>query len=72
MLEVTVDPEAERVRLTKDIEKISAEVQKAHAKLGNDAFVSRAPQAVVTQERARLAEFEGTLLRLTEQRSQLG
>ena len=72
MLEVTVDPEAERARLTKDIERISAEVQKAHAKLGNDAFVSRAPQAVVTQERARLAEFEGTLLRLNEQRRQLG
>jgi valyl-tRNA synthetase len=71
MLEVKVDPAAERARLSKEIDRMAAEVQKATAKLSNESFVARAPEAVVAQERARLAEFESTLSRLTEQRDQL-
>jgi valyl-tRNA synthetase len=71
MLEVKVDPAAERARLTKEIDRITAEVNKATAKLSNESFVARAPEAVVAQERARLTDFESTLSRLTAQRDQL-
>ena len=57
-LEGLVDVEAERTRLGKEIEKITKEIQKSNAKLGNASFVDRAPAAVVEQERARLADWE--------------
>lgn len=57
-LEGLVDVEAERARLGKEIEKITKEIQKSNAKLGNASFVDRAPAAVVEQERARLADWE--------------
>ena len=50
---------AERSRITKELEKITKEIVKSHAKLGNASFVDRAPAAVVDQERARLTEWEG-------------
>ncbi len=57
-LEGLVDVEAERTRITKELEKISKEIAKSKAKLGNASFVDRAPAAVVDQERARLTEWE--------------
>ncbi|HEY1058021.1 MAG TPA: valine--tRNA ligase [Limnobacter sp.] len=57
MLHVEIDVEAERKRLSKEIEKLSIEIAKCQGKLGNEAFVAKAPQAVVDQENARLREF---------------
>lgn len=57
-LEGLVDVEAERTRITKELEKITKEIAKSKAKLGNASFVDRAPAAVVDQERARLADWE--------------
>ena len=72
MLEVKVDPAQERVRLDKEIARLSGEVVKAEAKLGNPAFADKAPPAVVAQERARLAGFAATLEKVTAQRKSLG
>ena len=58
-LEGLVDVDAERTRITKELEKITKEITKSQAKLGNASFVDRAPAAVVDQERARLTEWEG-------------
>ena len=57
-LEGLVDVDAERSRITKELEKITKEISKSTAKLSNASFVDRAPAAVVDQERARLADWE--------------
>jgi valyl-tRNA synthetase len=67
-LEGLIDVEAEKQRLTKEIEKLSKEVSKCEAKLSNASFVDRAPAEVVEQEKARLAEWRGKLVQLTEMR----
>ncbi len=72
MLHIEVDVGAERERIAKDIARHEGEIAKARAKLSNDGFVTRAPGAVVEQERARLAGFSATLDKLREQYARLG
>ncbi|KMZ11107.1 Valyl-tRNA synthetase [Candidatus Burkholderia humilis] len=61
VLKVEINVAAERERLTKEIDRLNAEVSKCNAKLKNESFVSKAPAAVVEQERKRLAEYETTV-----------
>ena len=70
-LRVEIDVAAESARLAKEIARIKAEVAKAQAKLGNERFVARAPEAVVAQERERLAGFDHTLAQLRAQLDRL-
>ncbi len=70
-LHVEIDVPAEVRRLTKETERLKAEVAKAQAKLGNESFVARAPAAVVEQERQRLADFTATLARVQGQLDRL-
>jgi valyl-tRNA synthetase len=65
-LEGLIDVEAERVRLSREIEKIVKEVAKSEGKLGNASFVDRAPAEVVEQEKARLVEWKAKLAQLRE------
>jgi valyl-tRNA synthetase len=62
-----IDVDAERARLTKQLDKVSIELKKSSGKLGNENFVNNAPAEVVTQERERIAEFEKTITHLQEQ-----
>jgi valyl-tRNA synthetase len=71
MPHVEVDPQAERERLGKEAGRLEAEIAKARGKLGNAAFVERAPAAVVAQERERLAAFEATLHKVKAQLEKL-
>ncbi|WP_340621721.1 valine--tRNA ligase [Xenorhabdus siamensis] len=50
-----IDKNAELARLDKEIEKLDKEINSIEVKLANEGFVSRAPEAVVTKERERLA-----------------
>ena len=71
MIRVEVDVTAETARLQKEIARLEGESAKCGAKLGNAAFIERAPAKVVEQERARLAGFEDTLRQLNEQLERL-
>ena len=71
MPHIEVDPHAERERLGKETTRLEGEIAKARSKLGNAAFVERAPAAVVAQERERLAAFEATLHKLKAQLEKL-
>jgi valyl-tRNA synthetase len=66
-----VDITAEKARLAKEITRIEGELAKADSKLSNQAFVAKAPPAVIEQERARIAQFSATLQRLREQLERL-
>jgi valyl-tRNA synthetase len=64
MPHIEVDPEAERERIAKEIQRLEGEIARAQAKLGNASFVERAPAQVVQQERDRLRAFQATLEKL--------
>lgn len=56
-----IDKDAELARLQKNIQKFEQEAQRIEAKLGNEKFVSRAPDAVVNKEKEKLAEARSAL-----------
>jgi valyl-tRNA synthetase len=56
-----VDVDAEIARLEKDNAKTEGFIAAKRAKLANETFTARAPEAVVAAERAQLAELEERL-----------
>jgi valyl-tRNA synthetase len=66
-----IDVDAERARLTRQRDKIDADLKRSTAKLANENFVNNAPTDVVTQERDRVAEFERSIAQLNEQLAKL-
>ncbi|HEY3505308.1 MAG TPA: valine--tRNA ligase [Actinocatenispora sp.] len=62
----SIDVAAERARLEKDLAAASKERAGCAAKLGNEAFLAKAPEQVVAKIRGRLAAAEGEIARLTD------
>ncbi len=71
-LHMEIDVAAEKARLSKEVARIEGEITKANGKLGNEAFVAKAPAAVLEQEKKRVADFSATLARLRDQLARLG
>ena len=59
-----IDKEAEIDRLTKDINKLSVNIEKTRNKLNNPKFKDKAPADVVQKEQDRLSEQEQALQQL--------
>ena len=53
---IRVDPAAEKTRLQKELEQISKHIAGTEARLSNEAFVSKAPPAVLDGARRQLAD----------------
>ena len=71
-LHMEIDLAAEKLRLGKEADRLAGEITKAQGKLGNEAFVAKAPPAVIEQERKRVAEFAATLAKVNDQLARLG
>ncbi|MFJ9622065.1 valine--tRNA ligase [Streptomyces sp. NPDC101181] len=63
----TIDVAAERKRLGKDLEAARKEHAQATGKLGNEAFLAKAPDQVVDKIRGRLAKAEADIERISAQ-----
>ena len=66
-----IDVAAEKARLGKEAARLEGEIAKANGKLSNEAFVAKAPPAVIDQEKKRVADFTATLAKVREQLGRL-
>ena len=71
-LEGVIDIAAEKKRLAKDIDKLSKELSKLEAKLSNDAFLAKAPEEVIAEQRERRDETAIKTQKLQEAMGRLG
>ncbi|WP_265410750.1 valine--tRNA ligase [Actinobacillus pleuropneumoniae] len=62
-----INKEAELARLTKEIEKMRGEITRIENKLSNEAFVAKAPEAVIAKEREKMQEYQNGLEKLQTQ-----
>jgi valyl-tRNA synthetase len=69
---IEVDAAAEKIRLTKEADRLEGEISKANAKLSNEAFVAKAPPAVIDEAKKRVADFGATLDKIRQQLQRLG
>ncbi len=66
-----IDVEAERKRLGKDLAAAEKELKQTSAKLGNEAFLAKAPDHVVDKIRTRKATAEADIERIRQQLERL-
>ncbi len=72
VLPMTVDVDAERQRLEQEKESLQARIDGLQARLGDQSFLSKAPQAVVDKERGKLQDWQTKLQKMTERLAELG
>ena len=60
-LDDLMDYDKERKRLNDEIKRLEGEIKRANGKLNNENFVSKAPEAVVNEEREKLANYKDLL-----------
>jgi len=53
-----IDVAAEKARLTRELGKTQAEIEKVQQKLGNPAFTNKVPASVLAEHQQRLADWE--------------
>ncbi len=67
-----VDIAKEKERLTKEKEKLIKEVERVEKKLSNQGFVSKAPEKVIAEEKAKMEKYSNMLSQVEEQIKRLG
>ena len=70
-LEDLVDFDKEIERLTKEEARLNSEIKRSHGMLGNEKFISKAPEAKINEEKEKLAKYEAMLKQVTDQLSSL-
>lgn len=63
-----IDKDAELARINKAIEKIEKDMARTSGKLSNENFVSKAPEAVIAKEQAKLDDMTMQIAKLNEQK----
>jgi valyl-tRNA synthetase len=71
-LEGLIDVAAEKIRLTKEIEKNQAEIAKVEQKLANPNFTQKVPTAVLDEHKQRLTDWQEKLARAKSALDALG
>jgi len=66
-----IDKESEILRLTKELDKKTNELDRREKKLLNPGFTDKAPAAVVEKERVRAAELGSAIKSLEEQKEKI-
>jgi valyl-tRNA synthetase len=67
-----IDVAAERERLTKELTKLTSELQRGSAQLGNEAFLSKAPANVIEGLKKRKGEVEVLIEKIKAALGELG
>lgn len=62
-----INKETELARLNKEIEKMINEIKRIEGKLSNEAFVAKAPEAVIAKEREKMQAYQDGLEKLKVQ-----
>ncbi len=52
-----VNPEEEKVRLEGELKRVEGEIERANRMLNNPGFVSKAPQQLIEQEKAKIEKY---------------
>ena len=67
-----VDMEQEKERLKKEEKRLEGELKRSHSMLSNEKFISKAPQAKIDEEKAKLAKYEEMIRKVREQIAEIG
>jgi valyl-tRNA synthetase len=71
-LEGLIDVDVEKVRLTKEKEKVQAEIVKVEQKLANPNFTQKVPPQVLAEHEHRLTDWQGKLAHIQASLDALG
>ena len=71
-LQELVDIEKEKERLHKEEKRLEGELNRVNGMLNNEKFVSRAPEAKIQEERAKLEKYTQMMSQVKERLAQLG
>ena len=67
-----VDMEQEKERLKKEEKRLEGELKRSHSMLSNEKFISKAPQAKIDEEKAKLQKYEEMIRKVREQIAEIG
>jgi valyl-tRNA synthetase len=70
-LHMEIDVAAEKLRIGKEVTRLEGEIARVNGKLSNEAFVAKAPPAVIELERKRVTDNTATLQKLQDQLTRL-